>query len=444
MICSGRDRRRTGLALAAAALLIACRPAREAPPPAASAPAPRPNVVFILLDAVRADHVGVYGYSRQTMPFVARLAARGLVFERAYAPSSWTPSSMASIFTGLWVHQHGVLSGFAATRSALRRGETVSMNRIPESLETLPEVLKRAGYRTYGAADNMNMGPAMGMSRGFDEFSAKEAGGLRHGRTVAEWRDVLVSDGPYFLYLHHMAAHAPYRKRAPWYDPRTPPRQQDAAAYDSNLSFMDQEIRELFDLLGLERDALVVITADHGEEFQDHGGFGHRNTLYEELLRVPLILFAPGLVPPGRVASPVSTIDILPTLRDVLGLPPSSADEGRSLLRTARAGGDPSRVLFPMRWDELGPTTSIKKAVVTERYKLIVTWPEGREELYDLAQDPRETRNLLPEKASLAAALRGRLEEMEARTRVARREYAPAVEISKEKAEELRALGYVR
>jgi arylsulfatase A-like enzyme len=207
---------------------------------------------------------------------------------------------------------------------------------------------------------------------------------------------------------------------------------------------MDQEIRELFESLGLEHGALVVITSDHGEEFQDHGGSGHHNTLYDELLRVPLVLFAPGLVAAGRVSSPVATIDILPTLRDVLGLPASAAEEGRSLLETARRGGDATRVLFPMRWDELGPTTSVRKAVVTDRYKLILSWPERREELYDLAQDPRETRDLAREKAPLVAALRAQLEALEARTRPANREFTPTVEISKEKAEELKALGYVR
>jgi arylsulfatase A-like enzyme len=401
--------------------------------------------VFILLDAVRADRIGLGGGARVTMPFVEQLGARGLLFERAYAPSSWTPSSMASIFTGLWVHQHGVLSGFAATRSALKRGERVRLNRIPETIETLPEVLKRAGYRTFGAADNMNMGPAMGLSRGFDEFSPKEAGGLRHGKTLAEWRDALASgSGPYFLYLHYMAAHAPYRRRAPWYDPNTPARRREVAAYDSNLSFLDQEIRELFELLGLERGALVVITADHGEEFEEHGGVGHRHTLYEELVRVPLVLYAPGRVAPGRVRTPVSTIDILPTLRELLGLPASPADQGTSLLRTARSGGDASRLVFPMRWDELGPQTSIKQAVVGERYKLILTLPEDSEELYDLSQDPGETRNLAREKRPLAQALRRELESLLARYRPAAREFGPELEISKEKAEELRALGYVR
>lgn len=429
----------------ATAWLGGCRPASDSSTTPAPAALPsRPNIVFILIDAVRADHLGIYGYPKETMPFVAGLAARGLVFERAYAPSSWTPSAMASIFTGRWVHQHGVLSGFAATKSAWRRGETVTLNRVPAELATLPEVLKAGGYRTFGAADNMNLGDAMGFTRGFDVFSSKDQGGLRHGKTVAEWRPQLLSGGPYFLYLHFMAAHAPYRKRAPWYDPETPPRLQDVAAYDSNLSFMDQEIRELFEALDLEQHSVVIVTADHGEEFGDHGGFGHKNTLYEELLRVPLVLFGPGQLPGGRVKSTVSTIDLLPTLRDLLRLPEVADEPGRSLLQTARTGGDASRVLFPMRCDEFGPKAATKKAVVTQRHKLILTEPDGREELYDLLEDPGERHDLAAQKPALVAALRNRLEEMESRTRAADREYAPPVPISKEQAEELRALGYVR
>ncbi len=436
---------RTGrLAAAILALspsLWSCGPADLAPAPST---APRPNIVFFLLDTVRADHLGVYGYPRETMPFLARLATRGLLFERAYAPSTWTAPSMASVFTGRWVHEHGVLSGLAATRSALKRGETVALNRIPQELETLPELLARAGYRTFGAADNFNIGEAMGFTRGFAEFSAKDQGGLRHGKVVSEWRQRLLAGGPYFLYLHHMAAHAPYRRRAPWYDPATPPERREVAAYDSNLSFMDEKIREVFEALGLDSNAVLIVTADHGEEFGDHGSAGHGNTLYEELLRVPLVLFGPGRVPVGRVAGPVSPIDILPTLRELLGLPPSAQDAGRSLLGSARDGVEPNRALFPMRWDEFAPTPVIRKAVVTERHKLILTLPEGREELYDLAADPGERHNLARERPALVAALRAELDKMERSTRVASREFAPALEISKQRAEELRALGYVR
>lgn len=428
-------------------LLTGCRPAAgKAQGAAAAVPsaAERPNIVLLVLDAVRADHLGLYGYARETMPFLASRAKGGLVFERAYAPSSWTPTSMASIFTGLWAHQHGVRTGFAATRSAVKRGEALTLNRIPHGLETIPQMLKRAGYRTFGASDNFNVGEAMGFARGFDEFSAKEQGGLRHGKAVGEWRESLLHGGPYFLYLHYMAAHAPYRKRAPWYDPDTPGYLQSQAAYDSNLSFLDEQIRELHDLLGLDRNTLVIVTADHGEEFRDHGGSGHRNALYEELLRVPLVAWQPGRLEPRHVATPVSTIDLMPTLREVAGQPPGAGDQGRSLLETARRGGDSARVVYAMRWDEIGTERAERKAVVTQRHKLILTMPETRVELYDLLEDPAEKRDLSRENAPLVAALRRQLEELETRTRVAEREFSPAVALTRERAEELKALGYVQ
>ncbi|HET7293075.1 MAG TPA: sulfatase [Vicinamibacteria bacterium] len=437
---------RPALALLAG-LVAGCRPADGAagrsPDPAASAAA-RPNIALLVLDAVRADRLGFHGYTRETMPYLAGRAAEGLVFERAYAPSSWTPTSMASIFTGLWAHQHGVRTGFAVTRSAVRRGQPLTLNRIPHGLETIPEMLRRAGYRTFGASDNMNVGEAMGFVRGFDEFSAKEQGGLRHGKAVAEWRESLLRGSPYFLYLHYMAAHAPYRRRAPWYDPATPGHLRSAAAYDSNLSFLDERLRELHGLLAWDRGTLVVVTADHGEEFRDHGGSGHRNTLYEELLRVPLIVWHPGPVQARRVATPVSTVDLMPTLREAAGLPASGRDQGLSLLETARRGGDPSRAVFAMRWDEVGAERSEKKAVVTQRHKLILSLPEDRAELYDLLEDPGEKRDLAGDQAPLVAALRRRLAELEARTAVSEREYAPAVAMTRERAEELKALGYVQ
>ncbi|HJS59096.1 MAG TPA: sulfatase [Vicinamibacteria bacterium] len=428
-------------------LLTGCGPSpgsamREAP--GAPATASRPNIVLLVLDAVRADHLGIYGYERETMPFLAGRAAGGLVFERAYAPSSWTPSSMASIFTGVWPHQHGVRTGFAATRNALKRGEAITLNRIPSRLLTLPAMLKRAGYRTFGASDNFNVGDAMGFTRGFDEFSAKDQGGLRRGEAVREWREALLGGAPYFLYLHYMAAHAPYHKRAPWYDPNTPGHRQSVAAYDSNLSFLDERIRELHELLAWDERTLLVVTADHGEEFRDHGGAGHTNTLYQELLHVPLVVCWPGRVDPGRIRTPVSTIDLMPSLREAAGQPPDARDQGRSLFETARGGGDPARVVFAMRWDEVGKDRSTKKAVVTERHKLILTLPEARVELYDLIEDPREKSDLSRHKAPLVAALRRQLDELEARTAVAEREFSPAVSFTRENAEELKALGYVQ
>src|SRR5262245_11834417 len=188
-------------ALVAALVVFASCRGQEKPSARASAPSgegDRPaRVVFVLLDTVRADHLAPYGCARDTMPFLSQLAAKGVVFEKAWAPSSWTPSSMASIFTGLWVNQHGVLIGYRATRKALKEGaDQLQLNRIPKALPTLPEVMKGAGYRTYGAADNVNIGRPMGFARGFDRFMMKSHGAVRD--RVAKWKDELARHGSYF------------------------------------------------------------------------------------------------------------------------------------------------------------------------------------------------------------------------------------------------------
>jgi len=284
----------------------------------------------------------------------------------------------------------------------------------------------------------------MGFARGFDAFSSKEQGGLRHGEAVREWRDALLRSSPYFLYLHFMAAHAPYRRRAPWYDPNTPGNRQSVAAYDSNLSFLDERIRELHELLLLDERTLLIVTADHGEEFHDHGRTGHSNTLYQELLHVPLVVSQPGHIVPGRIRDPVSTVDLMPTLREAAGQAPDPSDPGRSLFDTARRGGDPSRIVFAMRWDEVGEEGSTKKAVVTARHKLILTLPDRHVELYDLAEDPCERHDLSREQGALVSALERLLDEVEAGNAVAEREFAPPVSLGKGHVEELKALGYAQ
>ncbi len=434
---------RLARSVAALFVIASCRGGETpTPPPAAeSADGDRPpRIVFVLLDTVRADHLAPYGYARDTMPFLSQLAAQGVVFEKAWAPSSWTPSSMASIFTGLWVNQHGVLIGMLATRRALNEGEEVQLNRIPRAAETLPEVMRRAGYRTYGAADNVNMGKPMGFTRGFDRFTMRNQGAVRD--RVAKWKDELARRGSYFLYLHYMEAHGPWRVQP---GPGQTELEVNLAAYDAALTLLDHQLRSHFEALGLLRPgSFVVIAADHGEEFWDHGGTGHDPQVYEELLRVPLIVYAPGLLGPRRVATPVTTIDILPTLREVAKAPPSPRDQGVSLLKTMRGEVGEPRTFYPMRFWEPTDLRRAKKAVVRSRYKYILNLPEGKEELYDLEADPGERRDLAADLPQVASDLKQRLRAFEHKAETHPREFAEAVRLTREKAEELKALGYVQ
>ena len=436
-------RRFTCSRLVAVLVVVACCRRGETPAPrhaAGGGAGERPaRIVFVLLDTVRADHLAPYGYARDTMPFLSQLAAKGVVFEKTWAPSSWTPSSMASIFTGLWVNQHGVLIGYRATRKALKEGDRIQLNRIPQAAETLPEVMKQAGYRTFGVADNVNIGKPMGFTRGFDRFTMRTQGAVRD--RVARWKGALARSSPYFLYLHYFDAHGPYRVQP---RPGQTRLEVNLEAYDAALLSLDAELRSHFETLGLHQGAFVIITADHGEEFWDHGGTGHDNQVYEELLRVPLILYAPGFLEPRRVDTPVSTIDILPTLREVAQAPPGSSDQGISLLRTLRGEAIGPRTFYPMRWWEPTDVRLAKKAVVRDRYKYILNLPQGTEELYDLKADPKERTNLAAAQPRIASDLKQRLRTFEHEAPTHPREFAEAVTLSREKAEELKALGYVQ
>jgi arylsulfatase A-like enzyme len=347
-----------------------------------------------------------------------------------------------------------VLTGYYATKKALEHGESITLNTIPSTAETVPEVLKQLGYRTFAVADNVNISERLGFSRGFDRFAPhNQAGSEVLNAKLRKWRAELRSSGKFFLYVHYNDAHVQirtrekgtYRKRKPWYDENVEPAQERVEAYNSNLSHMDERVKEIFELFGLEQNALVVITADHGEEFGDHGGHEHQNKLYDELLRVPLILYQPGRIGRRRVSEPVSTIDLLPTFREAAGGKPGPSDEGVSLFQTIEgpAPAEP-RTFFPMRFKETGRRPHARKAVVRARWKYILTLPQRAEELYDLEADPKELTNLAGEHPQVVAELRGRLESFEKTAKVHKREFGGATHISPEKAEQLRALGYVQ
>lgn len=428
--------------LAVAAWILAST-TRDAPPAGPAIDAGPDRIVVILIDALRADRLPFYGHPRNTAPFLAKLAAEGVVFEQAYATSTWTPSSVASIFTGLYPNQHQVLTGYNLTRRTQDSERPLRLNRIPDTAPTLPEILRAAGFRTFGVANNPNIGEKMGFARGFDRFAQQQE------RTadvidaqVAQWRDELRGSGRSFLYLHYMDTHKPYQRHAAWFDPGQ--RNRELARYDSSIGYVDSRLAELFDRLGWSERTLIVLLADHGEEFRDHGGEGHTNQLYSELLRVPLVIWSPGRIQPGRVAAPVSLVDILPTLVQLAGGPPPPAVASGISLVPALAGGPvPERSLFAMRWSESEDPPLIRKAVIRGRWKYIVSSPGELQELYDLLEDPRELRNRIDRDGAIAAQLRLELERFEAEAHRHERAYADSELPARELQEQLRSLGYV-
>jgi arylsulfatase A-like enzyme len=406
--------------------------------------------VLIVIDTLRADHLPFGGYERNTAPFLSELAAQGIVFESAHSPSAWTAPATASIITSLYPLQHGVLTGLLATDEL-----KIDLNRIPSDVETMGEVFKSNGYATFAVADNLNICEGEGFHQGFDYFQTfRYAAADAVNRQVLAWKNQISDSGPSFLYLHYMDPHAPYHKRAPWYREPERPELTKIEAYDSEIGYLDAKIRELGDALGWDEHTVIVVTSDHGEELGDHGNTGHGHTLYGELIDVPLVFRAPALLPTGRVVSRrVSTMDILPTLVELLDLDARMKHEGRSLM-TLLEGQTPgaeartiySHLLDRQRDDPPGPL--VIKSLIHGDWKLIVRGPLSEPaalvyRLYDLKQDPAEHRDIASVHQDRIDSLRRAIEELEARAKPFAGETKP-FEISPESRERLKTLGYVQ
>ena len=397
-------------------------------------------VVLITIDTLRADFVSFNGHAPQTTPFLDELARTGVVFSQAYATSSWTVPSMASLFTSLTPSSHGV------TRGAVRREKVVSQRALPSSLTTLAETLKQAGYATVGVPGNLHLSAEMGFGQGFDYYadagfhSAPTINALANQQLEhafgAGWHDTWKTRRP-FLWVHYFDPHDPFTARAPWISRYAPAfdanpsafpagltmrslRQRfpnpDAALaarltplYESEVSYTDDAIRAIGSRLGLEDpNLLLIVTADHGEEFVDHGALGHGHTLYEELVRVPLFLRWPSGLPQGvRVDTPVSLLDIFPTLVELLDLsPPPMPLQGHSIAPLLRGAADPTprRLYFEL---DRRPR---RRAIRDGTWKLIREFGDPpRMRLFDLDHDPRELHDLAQEHGDIAKRLAGEL-----------------------------------
>jgi arylsulfatase A-like enzyme len=288
--------------VAIAALALSCEACERKVAPFVGVPPDGPNVVVIVIDTLRPDHLGFLGYARETAPFLSELASRSQVFTEAVSTSSWTAPSTASLFTGLHPLRHGVVMGVLA--HGVRAGnqvEPLALNRLPSKVPTLPELFHDAGYRTYGLAANPNIGDDIGFARGFDRFELMkkqhadpekdEGGAVLPGKVrwasareiheqLSEWRPEMTErDGPFFLYLHFNDIHEPNYAHSAWYrEPRRRGREV-RAAYDSEIGYVDDVLRGIYEELGLSKNSIVAVLSDHGEAFGEHGRRGHRRGL---------------------------------------------------------------------------------------------------------------------------------------------------------------------
>ncbi len=445
--------------------------ALEAPPPTervliqrAARTDPRPDILLFTIDTLRADHLSSYGYERATSPTIDALAARGTRFERAYAASTWTVPSVASIVTGVLPSAHGVQHGLRVDAQVL--GQEV----LSPSLPTFAAELHAAGYRTVGVTANVHLTDLQGFGRGFDSYACLNFATLADVRPrVAEQLDGLVAgDTPYLLWVHLVEPHAPYVPTGPIFDTFWPPDRPrypfidtielaeflDArliqehvtiadgigyavAAYDSEVRAADDYLAELLARID-DGHLVVVVAADHGEEFHDHFRLGHGHTAFDEVARVPLVIAVPGQTP-GLVPTPVSLIDLLPTLVDVAQRTPPEGTPGRSLLPATRGEALELRDLII----ETG-RSEVVQAIVAGRYKYGErVSPDPVQGLFDLEADPREMHNLLASEPDVAAELRLRMQQAieEAATHRPASTTAP-IQLTDEQRAQLRALGY--
>ena len=434
-------------------------PAVPAPPSPSTPPvrASRPSLVLFLADAVRADLLSAYGNPHPTSPRFDIFAREGWLFEDATAQSAATRPSVASLLTGLGVDAHGVVG----------QGSTIA-----PALTTLPEALRAAGYATAAFVANDVLSPVLGYAQGFDSWNVlPRRPSAEVVRAALQW--TRERRAPFFIYVHTLGAHRPYVPAAEYWRPFLPatvPRERDVnalvlrprlsaaeldyvrSAYEGEIREDDAAFTELLDGLraqGALANAAVAFTADHGEAFDEHGHRGHGFLLYQETAHVPLALSVPGAVGGRRIGAPVQHIDIAPTLLALAGAPTPPEMIGADLATlgaSAREGAPPGRLLV----SRLTYAGADKVAVRWGSLKLIVNEePDtpfgGRFELYDLAADPRESKNLAaarPETVEYlwmeSRALRSVEEGLRARVGSGRK-----VELSPEDKEALRALGYV-
>jgi choline-sulfatase len=329
------------------------------------------NVVLIIVDTLRSDHLGCYGYHRDTSPHIDSLAAEGLLFLNVTAGEPWTLPSMATIFTGLLPLEH----------NARRRGD--SYYGLSPDAVTVTELLHRNGYTTAAFFNVIFMNADFGFHQGFDHFDCHNALGTSEDRDAGQtveaifsWLDTSYRGGPLFLAVHFYDPHLTYDPPEPyagmWRDPSYTGEFDSSwgqretvvevnrgeitlegedlynliALYDGEIAWTDSQTGRLLAGLrerGITEDALVIVVADHGEEFLDHGKMGHAHTLYQELINVPMIISGPGFQRGSVCSVNASQADILPTILTWTGIETPDGVWGRDLLHAPR---DTARTVF--------------------------------------------------------------------------------------------------
>jgi arylsulfatase A-like enzyme len=427
------------------------------------------NILILSIDTMGAEHTGFLNPGRVDTPNLDRLAGESVYFPRAYSPAPWTGPAVASLFTGVMPHRHGV---------------TMPTIDLAAELETLAEYLGGRGYQTGGIISNPLIDARYGYAQGFTDYDPTPIGDTKSpsskevSERAIEWLRKR-SSSRFFLFLHYFDPHQtlhhhPEFDRTSHYAGPLRPGMDIWKLRDLSGSLTDEDLAYLIGLhheeiaftdhhigrvveelrtLGLYDDTIVLVVADHGEEFMRHGWLGHTRTLYEELLHVPMILRIGDALPPGRLEMPVSLIDVVPTFRDLARDPVERREwGGRSLLPLLLGKEEPGadreifgEVSYTFPAPPHSSKTAFKTSLLSGGTKLIHDLPTDTWELYDLAADPEELNDLADRGHDSEATLKKRLAEWEdARRRAPEGRSPRTFEPTPDDIEKLRGLGYIR
>ena len=430
-----------------------------------------PNILLVTIDTIRADHCSSYGYDRLTTPTMSQVAEAGVLFRNAYSPMATTGPSHATLLTSLYPRTHGCVKNGLV---------------LDQRVETLPEGLKDTGYHTVAIVSSFPLAARFGFNQGFDLFDDNfEADGRElkprqwEGFEVETFfdRDAAVTTNiasnwlrnerrqgrPFFLWVHYFDPHSPYSPAddyrflflaASAEDDAPGPLERKIALYDAEIRETDDALGRLLQVVGeegLTESTVVVIAGDHGEGLMQHGHMQHGVHIYEEAVRVPLVVSWPGVLPAGiEIHEPVQLLDIKPTLLEITGVVGGAAiQQGESLvgIMTGRQRADPDRpVFFERRRYKTGKIGDIfvsgnKLGIRSGFWKYIEADEEGTRELFDLRADPLESSNLAGDYPELVDHLSGEIGRWVQKS--PRMFIPPDISVSKEDTRKLEALGYV-
>ncbi len=477
-----------GLCGAVLFLLGGCNPTDQETRTAPKADTARPNVIFIMIDTLRPDRLGCYGYRRDNAPTIDALAKEGVLFERAISAAPWTQPSIASLFASVYPGVHGVIGYRKAYQGVKDEAKTVTV--FVGSFQTLAESFQSAGYATAAIIANPFLVKGFGFDQGFDHYNDTITDNWVTGDIVNQaalaWLTRRKNKKPFFLYLHYMDVHGPYaappkfldpllddleregvrEKLSPeaiqkldylWQPPTGPTdlarhnklslyREYWSARYEAGIRQVDyylQQLREQLIELGLWDDAYIILTADHGEALYEHGFWDHGFGVYHTDLHVPLIMRWPGTLPANqRIHALARLIDLAPTLIAQLHLTPMTHIQGASLLPIIqeRSPGEAPRMAFA-EGVKIGPE---QRAVYAGPWKLLLFVDTGEVKLFQIDRDPLEQKDLAETHPKLTSELRGVLNEQQRRNKeLSRGVPAHQTTLTDEQINRLRSLGYL-